>query len=74
VPFIGRGIGSQLLALAKSDSSGSLWLYTFARNDRACAFYERHHFKDSGHGHESMWDLEDVKYVWSRAQRRPDCP
>ena len=67
VPFVGRGIGSQLLSLAKSESSGSLWLYTFARNARACAFYERHDFKDVGHGYENMWNLEDVKYVWSRS-------
>ena len=68
VPFIGQGIGSQLLSLAKSESSGNLWLYTFARNARACAFYERRGFKDSGHGYENMWNLEDVKYVWSRSQ------
>jgi ribosomal protein S18 acetylase RimI-like enzyme len=67
VPFIGLGIGSQLLALAKSESSGSLWLYTFACNARARAFYERHGFKDSGRGHENMWNLEDIKYIWSRS-------
>jgi len=67
VPFIGRGIGSQLLALAKSESSGSLWLYTFVCNARARAFYERHGFKDSGHGYENMWNLEDIKYSWSRS-------
>jgi GNAT superfamily N-acetyltransferase len=66
VPFIGKGIGSRLLSLAKSESSGGLWLYTFARNARACAFYERHGFNDSGHGYENMWSLEDIKYVWSR--------
>ena len=68
VPFIGRGIGSRLLSLAKRESSGSLWLHTFACNARACAFYERHGFEDAGHGHENMWNLEDVKYVWSRGR------
>jgi len=34
-----RGIGRTLLHLAKSESSGTLWLYTFARNERARAFY-----------------------------------
>ena len=67
VPFIGRGIGSKLLSLAKSESSGSLWLHTFACNARACAFYERHDFRDSGHGYANMWALEDVKYIWSRS-------
>lgn len=65
VAHIGRGIGSQLLSLAKSESSGSLWLYTFARNANARAFYERHGFIDAGHGFENMWNLEDIKYVWS---------
>jgi ribosomal protein S18 acetylase RimI-like enzyme len=67
VSVIGRGIGSQLLALAKAESSGSLWLYTFACNARARAFYERHSFKDSGRGYENMWRLEDIKYVWLRS-------
>jgi ribosomal protein S18 acetylase RimI-like enzyme len=67
VPHIGRGIGSRLLSLAKSESSGSLWLYTFAQNSNARAFYERRGFIDVGHGFENMWKLEDVKYVWSRA-------
>jgi GNAT superfamily N-acetyltransferase len=68
VPHIGRGIGSRLLALAKSESSGSLGLFTFAQNRNARAFYERHGFVDTGHGFENMWKLEDVKYVWSRVQ------
>jgi GNAT superfamily N-acetyltransferase len=32
VDQIGRGIGSALIDMAKADSSGSPWLYTFARN------------------------------------------
>jgi ribosomal protein S18 acetylase RimI-like enzyme len=69
VPLIGRGIGSRLMALAKAQSSGSLWLCTFARNARARAFYERHGFADTGHGFENMWNLEDIRYVWSRQPR-----
>jgi len=64
IPHIGRGIGSCLLSLAKRESSGSLWLYTFAQNVRARAFYERHGFTDIGHGFDNMWKLEDIKYVW----------
>jgi GNAT superfamily N-acetyltransferase len=65
VPHIGRGIGARLLALAKAASAGRLGLYTFARNARARAFYERHGFVDCGHGFENMWNLEDVRYVWT---------
>lgn len=68
IPHIGRGIGSSLLSLAKRESSGSLWLYTFAQNVRARAFYERHGFTDAGHGFDNMWKLEDIKYVWGREE------
>ena len=68
VPHIGCGIGSQLLSLAKSESSGSLWLYTFAQNSNARKFYERHGFIDMGHGFENMWKLEDIRYVWSKSE------
>ena len=60
-----RGIGSQLLAWAKAHSSGGLWLYTFARNSGACAFYEKSGFVPVARGFESMWQLEDIKYQWS---------
>jgi ribosomal protein S18 acetylase RimI-like enzyme len=62
--FQGRGIGSQLLDWAKSRSAGTLWLYTFARNAGACAFYEKHGFKPVARGHEPTWKLDDVRYEW----------
>jgi len=62
-----KGIGSALLALSKAGSTGSLWLYTFARNTRACRFYEKHGFVAVEHGFEPHWQLEDVKYSWSLA-------
>jgi len=62
-----QGIGSSLLALAKARSSGSLWLYAFARNVRACRFYEKHGFVVVARGFEPTWQLEDVKYHWSAA-------
>src|SRR5574337_1993348 len=37
------GIGTHLLGLAKSDSAGTLWLFTFARNTGACAFRSEEH-------------------------------
>ena len=70
VSHIGRGIGTQLLRLAQTESSGSLWLFAFQRNARACRFYERRGFKPAARGFEPFWQLEDVKYVWHE-DRRP---
>ena len=60
------GIGARLLAWAKQQSGGSLWLFTFARNVGARAFYERNGFVAVAHGFEPTWQLEDVKYWWGR--------
>ena len=67
VDLHGQGIGSSLLQLAKARSAGSLWLYTFARNTRACRFYEGHGFVAVQRGFEPTWQLEDVKYAWARS-------
>ena len=64
-----RGIGAQLLDVAKSDSAGTLWLFTFARNAGACAFYERQGFRVVQRGFEPTWQLEDVKFAWARSER-----
>jgi len=62
----GKGIGSSLLNWAKDGSAGTLTLYTFARNQMARAFYERHGFVAVAHGFEPMWQLDDVRYQWER--------
>ena len=62
-----QGIGCQLLDLAKEESGGTLWLYTFARNRNACAFYESQGFSVVQRGFEPTWQLDDVKYAWARA-------
>lgn len=64
VACIGMGIGTRLLTLAKDESAGRLWLYTFARNTPARGFYERRGFVAVAHGFEPTWQLEDVKYEW----------
>ena len=64
VENIGQGIGTQFVNLAKAESSGSLWLYTFAQNTRGCRFYERHGFVEVDRGFEPTWQLPDVKYRW----------
>jgi ribosomal protein S18 acetylase RimI-like enzyme len=62
-----RGIGSALLQRAKDASSGSLWLYTFARNLHARRFYERRGFAAVAFGFEPTWQLDDVRYEWRAA-------
>lgn len=63
--FQRRGIGTRLLAWAKAQSAGTLWLHTFARNAGARAFYERHGFEIVARGHEPNWKLDDLRYEWS---------
>src|SRR5688572_5848094 len=60
------GIGTRLLDWAKAQSAGSLWLYTFARNTGARAFYEKHGFTVAARGFEPTWQLDDLRYEWRR--------
>jgi len=69
--FHRQGVGSQMLRWAMDQSSGSLWLHTFARNAAACAFYERHGFLVTARGHEPHWKLDDVRYEWRRVLAMP---
>ena len=66
VTHLGQGIGGRLLEWAKRNSDGTLWLYTFARNQRARRFYERNGFSAVASGFEPTWKLEDVRYEWRR--------
>ena len=61
------GIGGRLLGIAKAESHGSLWLFTFAQNTNACTFYESQGFTVAERGFEPMWQLADVKYSWFSA-------
>jgi ribosomal protein S18 acetylase RimI-like enzyme len=64
----GRGIGRELLGRAMAASAGSLWLCTFAHNERARRFYERNGFVAVAFGHEPTWQLDDVRYEWRRSR------
>ena len=69
VQTIGQGLGARLLEVAKAESTGSLWLYTFAQNAPARRFYERHGFCEIERESpsENMFRLEAVKYRWLRS-------
>jgi len=62
----GQGIGTRLLDLAKANSGGKLWLYTFATNTNAQRFYERHGFDVVERGFEPVMQLGDLRYEWRR--------
>ena len=42
----------------------SLWLYSFAQNGGARAFYERNGFRAVDFGFKREWGLDDVRYEW----------
>ena len=64
--WIGRGIGSRLIELAKSRRPGGLDLYTFQVNARARRFYERHGFVEvwRGDGSDNEEGQPDLRYAW----------
>jgi len=61
----GRGIGAELLEVAKRERPRGLRLWTFEANERARRFYERHGFvaRDRTDG-ENEEGAPDVLYVW----------
>ena len=69
VDHLGQGIGTRLLDLAKADSHGRLWLYTFVTNTHAQRFYERHGFDVVERGFEPVMQLGDLRYEWRRPGR-----
>jgi ribosomal protein S18 acetylase RimI-like enzyme len=62
----GRGIGSRLVDIAKSERPTGLALYTFQINNRARRFYERHGFVATwfGDGSTNEERQPDVRYEW----------
>ena len=62
----GRGLGRLMLAWAKGQSSGTLWLHAFECNTGARAFYEREGFRIVERGFVEFWGLDDLRYEWRR--------
>lgn len=64
----GQGIGRALLALARAEQPGGLWLRTPADNRRAIDWYQREGFvKDGETVHERPPHRLMVKYRWTPA-------
>jgi len=60
-----QGVGSVLLGRARERSPRELRLFTFQRNDKARAFYEKHGFTAVAFGVSPAPELEpDVEYRW----------
>lgn len=60
-----RGVGTALLGRARECSPAELRLFTFQRNEKARAFYEKHGFTIVALGISPAPELEpDVEYRW----------
>lgn len=72
-PWIGRGLGSRLLALAKDRRPDGLDLYTFTVNERARRFYEARGFVivATGDGSANEEHQPDIRYAWRPDVSRP---
>ncbi|HEV2370130.1 MAG TPA: GNAT family N-acetyltransferase [Acidimicrobiales bacterium] len=70
----GGGVGSKLLAMAKSLRPRGLQLWTFQSNERARRFYEGRGFSavESTDGRANEERAPDVRYVWEPDQRSAD--
>lgn len=62
----GRGIGADLVKLAKRERPDGLRLWTFAANAGAQRFYERHGFVEAHRtdGRDNEEAAPDILYVW----------
>jgi ribosomal protein S18 acetylase RimI-like enzyme len=65
-----RGIGSELMAHAKTVSPDRLELWVFQKNESARRFYERHGFRlvELTDGSENMEKEPDARYEWTSAE------
>jgi len=65
-PWIGRGLGSRFIELAKERRVNGLDLYCFQGNTRARSFYEYHGFMEiaRGDGSGNQEHQPDIRYAW----------
>lgn len=65
-PWIGRGLGSRFIKLAKQRRANGLDLYCFQANSRARSFYEYHGFREiaRGDGSGNQEHQPDIRYAW----------
>jgi ribosomal protein S18 acetylase RimI-like enzyme len=63
----GRGLGAELLDLAKRERPHGLRLWTFVSNDAAQRFYERHGFREVERtdGTRNEERAPAIQYVWN---------
>lgn len=75
--WIGQGIGSRLIDLAKARRPGGLDLFCFQVNARARRFYEGHGFRAVafGDGSGNVEGQPDIRYAWRpTGDATPDLP
>jgi GNAT superfamily N-acetyltransferase len=61
----GRGIGTQLVEMAKRQRPGGLRLWTFESNVGAQRFYERHQFRATDRTEDDNEEgVPDILYIW----------
>ena len=67
--WVGRGVGTELIEVAKRCRPQGLQLWTFQSNQRAHRFYERHGFvvEERTDGSSNQERAPDVRYVWRPA-------
>lgn len=72
--WVGRGIGTTLLELARSELPPPIRLYTFQANQRARRFYEHRGFRAVafGDGSANEEKCPDILYEWVGGVRRRD--
>ena len=72
--WVGHGIGTRLLELARRELPSPIRLYTFQCNDRARRFYERRGFEaiSFGDGSGNEEKCPDVLYEWRPGPERTE--
>ena len=65
--WMGRGLGDRFIEVARSQCPGGLQVWTFAANERARRFYERHGFvlEETGDGRGNEERAADLRMRWT---------